>query len=254
MKMTRRRISAVVAITCVALSLAACGGSGSGEVVARVAGVGAISKASLEHWIPIEAVVLYQEHPTTPVPKGVIPDPPDYAACIAYLRRTPQKLGEHGASLTTAQLKGKCKAKSRELQILTLNTLITWYWTLGAGKEFRVKTGEGEVKRQVKAFSERFSKKGEYATYLRLTGQTATDMLLRGRVQLVESKISQKLSELQKHPPKGLTAQERGILLAKLAQSLPPGKRWAAMTTCRRGYVVSACKEYRGSLAPGIPN
>ncbi len=255
MHMTRRCISAIFAMACVTLGLAACGGSDSGEVVARVAGVGTISKASLEHWIPVEAVVLYQEHPMTPVPKGVIPDPPDYTACIAYLKVTPQKLGERSSTLTAAQLKSKCEAKSKELKILTLNTLITWYWTLAAGKELGMKANEAEVKRWLEGFSERtFPKKGEYATYLKLTGQTASDMLLRGRVQLLESKIFHRLTELQERLPKGLTAQQRQSVAARLVQNLPPGKRWAAMTTCRQGYVVSACKEYRGSLAPGIPN
>jgi hypothetical protein len=54
--------------------------------------------------------------------------------------------------------------------------------------------------------------------------------------------------------PKDITAQQRQRAIAKFAEYLPPGKQWAAKTTCSKGYVVSACREYRGPLAPSIPN
>jgi hypothetical protein len=253
---SQRGLSVLLAIAVAALSLVACGGGGgSDEVVARVAGVGGITKASLEHWIPVEAIVLYQEHPMTPVPKGVIPDPPDYAACIAYLGRAPRKVGEPSGKLSPKQLKGRCEAQSKELKVLTLNTLISWYWTIAAGKSLGYKASDAEVKSWLKVFAARtFPKRGEYETYLRVTGQTTSDMLLRGRGQLLEKKVFQQLSGLQARLPKGLTAQQRQSATAKLAEAVPPGKRWAAITTCRKGYVVSACKEYAGSLPPGIPN
>jgi foldase protein PrsA len=255
MYMTNRAISALCAIAVAGVGLAACGGGGSGEIVARVAGVGSISKASLEHWMPVEAVVLYQEHPTRPVPKGVIPDPPNYTACIAYLQSTPQKLVEGGPKPTAAQLKSKCVQKNQELKELTLNTLIGWYWTIGAGRALGMKASDVEVRQRLEEVNARsFPKKAEFTNYLKLTGQTVQDMLLRSRVQLYEVKIAQQLAAAEKLLPKGLTVQQKKSALAKSIENLPPGKLWPARTTCRKGYVVSACKEYRGSQPPGIPN
>lgn len=254
MYMTNRCISALGAIAFAVVGLTACGGGSSGEIVAQVAGVGSISKASLEHWMPVEAVLLYQESPTGPVPKGVIPDPPDYTDCIAYLKSIPLKLGET-AKPTVAQLKSRCGQRVNELRVLTLNTLVGWYWEIGAGMVLGMKASDAEIKQRLKEVNGRlFPTKTGFARYLKLTGQTVPDMLFRSKVQMFEVKIGQKRTAAEKLLPKGLTAKQRLSALVKLTESLPPGKQWVAKTSCRQGYVVSACKEYRGSLSPGLPN
>jgi foldase protein PrsA len=247
------RIPALVAVAVAIVGLAACGGGGSSEIVARVAGVGSVSRASLEHWMPVEAVVLYQEYPKEPVPKGVIPDPPIYTACIAYSKSAPQQPVASGPKPTTAQLKSKCALKYRELKELTLNTLIAWYWTIAAGKALGMSASGAEVRQRFQEVNNRaFPKPGEFARYLKLTGQNVSDMLFRYRVQAFEAKLIDKLTALK--TLKGLTSQERRAALVQFNENLPPNKQWAARTTCRKGYIVSACKEYRGSQPPAIPN
>jgi hypothetical protein len=250
------RCVAVLGATAVAvLGLSACGGgSGSDEIVARVPGLVSISKATLEHWMPVEAVVLYQEYPTKPVPKGVIPDPPDYPACISYLRTHPQ-LAERHKKQTVAQLKSKCEHQYRELKVLTLNTLLVWYWTIGAGHELGIKASDAEAKLRLKETNPTyFTTDAQFKRYLKLTGQTLPDMLFRSKVQLFEVRILAKLQALEKLLPQGMTAQQRQSALTKLNDSLPPNRQWAARTTCSKGYVVSACRQYKGPEAPGLPN
>jgi hypothetical protein len=255
MHMKSRSIAALGAIALAVIGVTACGSGTSGEIVAQVAGVGSITKASLDHWLPVEAVVLYQEQPTAPVPKGVIPDPPSYNACIAYLKATPRKFAEAGQKPTVPQLKAKCAHRYAELKELTLNTLIGWYWTIGAGLALGMKANEGEAKRRLEEVNKRtYPTQAQFTSYLKLTGQTVPDMLFRSKVQLFEVKINEKLTAMEKQLPKGLTAQQQQSALAKFTESLPPGKQWAAKTTCHKGYVVSACKEYRGSNSPGLPN
>jgi foldase protein PrsA len=244
--MTSRRISALGAIAAVVVGLAACGSGSSGEIVARVQGVGSISKATLDHWIPVEAVVLYQEYPTKPVPSGVIPDPPNYTACIAYSEATRQKLRENGPAPTAAQLRSKCEQKLQELKELTLNTIIGWDWLIRAGTALGMHASDAEVKQRFTEENQRyFPKRSEFTRYLKLTGQTVADILFRDRVQVFEAKIIQKQAAMKKQSQSAL---------AKLIKYLPPGKQWAAITSCRKGYVVSACKQYTGSQPPGIPN
>src|SRR4029077_1294920 len=257
MYMTNRCISVLgaIAVAVAVVGLAACGGSNSSEIVAKVAGVGSISKATLDHWIPVEAVVLYQEEPTKPVPKGVIPDPPNYTACIAYLKSTVQKIGESGPKPTAAQAKSKCEQRYQELKELTLNVLIGWDWTIGAGLALGMKVSDTEVRHRLDEVSKNsYPKRAEFTNYLKLTGQTITDMLFRSRVQLFEGKLLQERTAMEKRLPSGLTAQQRQSAVAKFMKGIPPGKEWAAKTSCRKGYVVSACKQYTGSLPPGIPN
>lgn len=257
MVVTIRRILIISTLLAALLGFASCGGAGaSGEVVARVAGVGAISKAMLDHWIPVEAVVIYQEQPTQPVPKGLIPDPPRYTACMAYLRVTPQRLGESAPKSTALELKRKCAQRLGELKVLTLNTLLDWEWTIGAGMKAGLKATDAEVRQRLERTTKTYyPKRTDFTRYLRLTGQTMSDVLFRAKVQVFEVKLVALRTELEKSVPKGLSPQQlQKTPFGKFVQDLPPSKAWAARTTCRRGYVVSACKEYKGPEAPGVPN
>jgi len=223
MFVTSRCAAALGATVVAVLALSACGGSGgSSEIVARVPGLVSISKATLEHWMPVEAVVIYKEYPTKPVPKGVIPDPPDYPACIAYLRTHPAP-GERAPKQTVAQWKSKCEHQYKELKVLTLNTLLVWYWTIGAGRELGMKASDAEAKARLKEVNPRyFSTDAQFKRYLELTGQTVDDMLFRSKVQLFEVKMLAKLQASQKRLPKSLNEQQRQSALVKLAKLLPP--------------------------------
>lgn len=252
MLVRRWRMVALWAGAVAIAALTGCGGSASGgtAVVAQVrgaAGVASISKSLLQHWMSVEAVLLNNEQPTAPVPKGLIPDPPLYRSCIAYLAITPTKLGETGAKPNSTQLRARCAQRYKDLQVLTLNTLITWYWTIDAGTAAGIRSNDQEVKHRFEEVSKRlFPHPGEFATYLERTGQTIPDMLFRSKVQLFEVKLAEKGAAIEKAAGKAAVIQ--------FARRLPPGKQWAAKTSCSQGYVVSACKEYTGSEAPGVPN
>jgi foldase protein PrsA len=242
----------LIAITVV--GVAGCGGGGSDEIVARVQGVGSISKGTLEHWIPIEARLVYQEVPKRPVPKGVVPDPPTYTSCIAYLKTTKQKIVETGPKPTPAQLKSKCAHKYQEMKELALNTLIGWDWTIGMGAEAGMKASDAEARQRLEAVKKNNLPGIPFDRYLKYTGQTLSDMLLRSRVQLFEVKFQERTIAMVKLLPKGLSAQQRQKELAKLAARLPTSKQWVAKTSCIPGYVTSSCRQYKGSEEPGIPN
>lgn len=251
MRMTCRYTRTVAATVLVAGGLAACGGGGSGDVVARVDGVGSISEATLNHWVPIVAAAFYQLVPTGPIPKGVLPDPPNYTACSAFLRSNEQKLNE--TVLPTPQLKVKCEQRLHELRVAALNTLIDWDWTIGEGASLGMKETPAEIRRRFTEVASRlFPHKGELQTYMEHTGQTLADMMLRAKVQLIEVKETAIFAAARNSS--SLSAKQREATLRKLAASFPPNKQWAAKTSCRQGFVTSACREYRGSEAPGFPN
>lgn len=244
----------------IAFAIAAAGsqiGCGGGDKpVAQVAGVGSISKAEVEHWMPIEARLLYREVPTRPTPAGVVPDPPTYVACISFLRSNPEKIGERTASMSADQLRVKCAHKQHELKVLTLNTLIAWDWTIGDGLAAGMKVSDAEVRHRVQSLKRVDLVGVDFNKYLKYSGQTSSDMLLRAKVQLFEVKLNQKLREFTNRLPKGLTEhQQRAALVsAKVDPSSLSPRQWAAKTSCQPGYVTSACKQYKGTLAPGIPN
>jgi foldase protein PrsA len=234
----------------------ACGGGSSSEIVARVAGVGSISKAAVEHWIPIQARLAHTVVPRRPIPEGVVPDPPDYTACVAYLRTTKQKLVESGPKPTASQLKSKCAQYYHGVKLSVLNLLIGSDWTFGNAAAAGMKVTPQEVRQRfelVKKNDLRMSDK-EYLKYLKYTGQTLSDMMLRSKVQLIEARIQASVFAVARQLPKGLTERQRQEALMKPTAAMPTIKQWVARTSCEPDYVSSSCKQYKGPLPPGFPN
>jgi foldase protein PrsA len=238
-------ISTLSAIIIAVVGLAACGGSASGEAVVRVGGR-SISKATLDHWIPIEAILTYDLSPRKPVPKGVVPVPPDYTACIAFLKSTPQKLVQSGPKPTVVQLKSQCRQRYQMLKQTVLRFLITTEWLIDEGAEQGLKVTDKEIIQryeQVKKIE--FPKNAEFERHLALIGETVADQLFRSKVKLLVAKIEQKFVY-----KKGLTVEQQQQALGRFVKEFP--KKWAARTSCRAGYVVPGCEQYKGPEPPEI--
>ncbi len=228
-------ISALVAVA----SLTACSGGTSGGVVAQV-GRSSISKATLDHWLPIEAILIYELKPSKPAPSGVVPDPPNYTACIARLESTPAKLVERGPKPTAAQLKSQCRQRYQTLRQAALSFLINAEWVIDEGAEQGLKATDEEIRQrfeQVKKLL--FPTEAEFQKYLAITGETVSDQLFRSKVKVLSSKIEQKFID-----KKGLTAQQQELAYAKFYKEFP--KKWIARTSCRAGYVMVDCRQYKG--------
>jgi hypothetical protein len=239
--LTSRRIVLAVCAYCAALALSAglvaCGDSSSAgdSIVARIDG-NSITKATLDHWTDVEAVLAYEAEPKKPVPTGVIPDPPSYAKCIAYSKTT---LALGGARLpqSRAQLKRQCEARRRTLQRHVLDILITYYWLLGEGTENGVKATAAEIGR-VK--DQIFPTAASFHRYLTLTGERPADERLIIEKDLLDTELLQ-LAEA-KSKPKGEHEHERVVVEAARAFT----NKWKARTSCSAGYVVTECKQYQG--------
>jgi hypothetical protein len=247
----------ITSATLAALILSQGCGGGSDPTVAQIEGVGSISKSVLQHWMPIEARIIYQEVPTSAPPKGVMPDPPNYAECITflkvYLKPDPQTVTGHVGD--RAELKRECDHQYKELKWITLNTLIGWYWEIGQGNALGIHVTDGEVKSRFLQASQVFVPKGgTLANYLRWTDESRADMLFRSRVQLYESKIHKKALAEIRRISKILDAKQREEEGQRLSAWITPAQRWVGKTTCVTGYVASSCREYRGPLKPGLPD
>jgi foldase protein PrsA len=254
--MTNRCLTVLTAGAVTLAGLAGCGGSSSSaQIVAQVTGVGTISRATLDHWTPVEAAVIYSEQPTEPTPKGVMPDPPGYSACVAFLKKSARPTVGSSGSQTAADLKRQCAHQYEELKQITLNTLVGWYWIIGEGTALGIKVSEAEAKQRLETVNSRlFAKPADFANYLKWTGQAVADMVFRSRVQLFEVKLQERLLQASRQLPKSLTPQQRQKALAQLSEGLSPARQWVPRTSCRSGYVASVCRQYRGPLAPGLPN
>jgi foldase protein PrsA len=186
-----RWIAALGAVLFALVGIAACGGI-PGNAVVSVDGK-AITKSTFNHWMGVAAAA------TSATPEGapskpVIPEPPAYTACIAHLQATQPKPAKGAAAPTLAQLKSQCVTQYKSLQQEVLGFLISSAWVLGEGESLGVKVSDKEVKKRFTQIKEQqFPKAPEFEKFLASSGQTVSDLLLRVKLNLLSSKIQQKI-------------------------------------------------------------
>jgi foldase protein PrsA len=185
-----RFFSALSAVFFAVVGLSACGGI-PGNAVVQV-GSNPISKATFEHWLSVAAAA----SATAPGEKPVIPDPPNFTACIAHLEATAPKPAKGQPKPTTAQLKSQCEQQYKSLQQEVLSFLISSQWVLGEAESLGVNVSDKEVKKQFeKIKASQFPKAGEFQKFLASSGQSVSDLLLRVKLNLLSSKIQKKVSK-----------------------------------------------------------
>ncbi len=192
-----RPTAALGAVFFAVIGLSACGGI-PGNAVVQVNGT-PIAKSTFEHWLSVAAASTAATGTTGAKP--VVPDPPDYTACIAHLEATAAKPAKGQSKPTKAQLKSECEQQYKSLQQEVLGFLISSSWVLGEAESQGVKVSDKEVKKEFeKIKNEQFPKAEEFKKFLATSGQTVSDLLLRVKLNMLSSKIQQKISK-EKHTP-----------------------------------------------------
>jgi foldase protein PrsA len=192
MRRSLRSISALGAVFFAAVSIAACGGGIPSDAVVQVGG-NPVTKSTFEHWVKVAAA----SGGATAGGKVVVPDPPTYSACIANLRATQPKPAKGAASASNAQLKTQCEQQYTTYKTSALNFLIQSSWIIGQAEEMKIAASKQEVEKTFnKLKKQQFPKQAEYEKFLKSTGFTTSDLLLRVKVQSVLTpKITQKISK-----------------------------------------------------------
>ena len=127
------------------------------------------------------------EHP-------VVPEPPDYTACIAHLKATQAKPAKGQTAPTSAKLKSECQVQYKALQSEVLGFLISSQWVIGEASSLGVKLTDKEVEKEfAKIKTEEFPKSAEFEKFLATSGQTVSDLLLRVKLNMLSQKIEKKI-------------------------------------------------------------
>ena len=169
------------------IGLSACGGIPSNAVV-QVDGK-PITKATYAHWLAVAAA----STSAATGGKAVVPEPPDFQACIAHLQATTPTVKGQPAP-TQAQLKTQCEQQYKALQQEVLGFLISTAWVLGEAESLGVKVSDKEVhKRFEEIRSQQFPKAAEFQKFLASSGQTVSDLLLRVKSNLIAQKVQQQI-------------------------------------------------------------
>ncbi len=186
-----RFIPALGAVFFALLGLAACGGSSvPGDAVAKV-GETPITTAAFKHWLAVAAV---SGTGAQTGEKPVTPEPPDYTACIAHLHEVAVKELKGKTPPTNAALKSECATQYKTLLQEVLAFLVSSQWVVGEANSLGVKVSDEEVKKQFeKIKTEQFPKVAEFEKFLATSGQTVSDLLLRVKLNMLSTKIQQKI-------------------------------------------------------------
>jgi foldase protein PrsA len=168
--------------------LAGCGESGiPGDSVAQVDGTD-IEKADYDHWLQIAA--------KASGPDATVPDPPEYTKCIAAAKKAAAKPAEGQPKQTDADYKKQCQQQYDQLREQVVGLLINYQWLEGEAQEQGIKVTDEEVK---KSFDEQkkqaFPKPADYDKFLKDSGQTNDDVLLRVKMELISNKIRDKVTK-----------------------------------------------------------
>ena len=194
-----RFIPALGAVFFASLALTACGGGIPSNAVVQV-GSNPITKTTFEHWLSV-AAASSATTATAKTAKPVVPDPPNYTECIAHLEATAAKPAKGQAKPTTAELKSECEQQYTSLKQEVLGFLISSEWVIGEAANLGVKVSDAEVKKEFeKIKNEQFPKAAEFEKFLATSGQTVSDLLLRVKLNMLSSKIQQKIAQGQRHP------------------------------------------------------
>lgn len=190
---------ALCAFFALALTLAACGGGGvpSGDVV-KVGDTG-IKTSTYDHWLQIAAISSQAQ--TSPpqgnkAPKADIPDAPNFTHCIAEKKATAPAPAKGQPLPTDAQFKAQCQQEYDGLKNQVMSFLIRSQWLEGEAQNEGVKVSDKEVQQQLdKARQQAFPKASDFQKFLVQSGMTEADLLFRQRGQVLEQKITAKITK-----------------------------------------------------------
>jgi hypothetical protein len=183
-----------------------------------------------------------QTIPSKTARRRVMPDPPNYVACIAHAEAVARKPATDQSGQAHAQLKIKCRQLRQALEAQALNLLISAAWLIDECAEHGVTVSDREVtQRFARLRAEEFPRRGDFQRYLALTGHTLADELFLAKREALSEKLLQKI-----------LGEGGRDALAKFERDSK--QKQTSRTDCRSGYVVQGCKQYDAAKATAGPS
>jgi len=180
-----RLLLALCALAATAAVAVGCGGV-PGNAVASVDG-NPIEKEDFEHWMDVAAKSSGQ-------PGASVPDPPEFANCVANKKKTAPKPAKGQPKTTDAQYKEQCEQEYNQLRDQVLQLLTSFEWIEGEAEEQGIKVSDAEVKKSFEQQKKQsFPKEADYKKFLKDYGQTEQDVMQRVRLDLLSNKIRDKV-------------------------------------------------------------
>jgi hypothetical protein len=211
------------------------------QVIVRV-GHRTITRGYLEQWTPLEVLFASRYKDSSSVPAGLVPDPPSYRNCIAYLAATTASTQAAGKPGQT-QLRGQCEHEHETQVLFTLSHLIKYSWIYEEAAKMGVKAGPADVARLIAASHVK-------PAVLEALGVPPSYQGLVAGAEALDAKIFTVLPlyrrKLREQRPGHRETMHVAIEIDKQFERFYSGllARWAPKTHCAPEYVVWGCSEY----------
>ena len=198
--------------------------------------------------LPLLAVVLLagcgggSATTTTPTTTSAVPSSPAASTqgaassvdAVALVSSTPIPMASYKHWLAVEQADGAAGSAGHR----ALGFLITSEWVLGEAAARGISVSEVEVKQRLAQVEQQsFPKAGALQKFLARSGETVADLLARVKVELLQLRIAAKVTA-------GKSSSQGKIILASFERAFQA--HWKGYTTCKAGYVMEDCSEYRG--------
>jgi Raf kinase inhibitor-like YbhB/YbcL family protein len=160
---------------------------------------------------------------------------------VALVSTTPIAKASYGHWLSVEKALGGTGNASHR----ALGFLITSDWVLAEATARGISVSEAEVKQRLAQIERQsFPKAGALQKFLAKSGESEADLLARVKVELLESRIAAQVTA-------GKSGSQSQTLLATFQKAFQ--QHWKKYTTCKAGYMMEDCSQYRGKpedLAP----
>jgi hypothetical protein len=119
-----------------------------------------------------------------------------------------------------------------------LSFLITSQWVIAEASGRKISISGAEVKQRFAQIEKQtFPIKNSLQKFLAKSDETEADLLARVKVELLESRIAAQVT-------KGKSGAQAKTLLTSFQKAFQ--EHWKRYTTCKSGYVMEDCSEYKG--------
>jgi foldase protein PrsA len=188
--MTHALTKSILALFAVALGAAAFAGCGNDVPAGAVAKVGdaTITQDEFDKWLSTAAKGNAQGG------TAAVPDPPDYEKCVAAKAKTP--VPKDQKKPTDDALKKQCKSEYDALKKEVMQFLIQAEWVQQEAADQDIKVTDAQIKKSFEDQKKQaFPNDKQYNQFLASSGMTEEDILFRVRLDQLQQKLTQKVTE-----------------------------------------------------------
>jgi foldase protein PrsA len=188
--MTHALKKSILALAVATLGVAAFTGCGNDVPAGAVAKVGdaTITQDEFDKWVSIAAKGQAQGG------TAAVPDPPDFTKCVAAKGKTPVPKGQQKPS--ESALKKQCKSEYDAIKKEVMQFLIQAEWIEQEAADQNVKVSDASLQKSLEDQKKQaFPKEAQYKQFLASSGMTEKDVLFRVKLNELQQKLTQKVTE-----------------------------------------------------------